>query len=532
MGSTCSVYVSNTQPNTPYDELLDTICPNLSKELSEESHHQLYRIHLYATNDYKNLLSKLKRKNLNIKGHHINAVFNLIKIEKHILTDAFISNLEKSCKLIDLNTTSFQAALKNLHQDLEQQIQIQAIENHLLHHSLTHAIEVQHRFELAIQNLNIWNEVDSFTQVIRFIVLFLVKYHDLIQIKNEFYSSIEEQTAIVCKQRLISLLNLEAHHPLTLFINYCSELFIIIGTTVIFGEQSKHTDLSRLFLDFRNLTQVFEEPISSNLVQEWQKNLSSMLLLIGICDKYPAALLNDVEIYEISKHQSIVGIEYKPRLIQKIFFEFLKKQTFFQTNSSQFYFQAFLIAVTPHIAMQFEFFAKKNPSIAHAFFSLISVCRDHLLYHNTNLSWLKTSLHQENIFNIFQEFFIHRIPQEITFCESLEDGFLVTKNHFRKHHPEALQYFNTSILKTNIRFLNALAQFFSESDRQTKFTIIEELIMNLVIQKGFIKILLTTNKEDTISSRTTVTRNPRALFSSTENNDESEHTQHLSFNPS
>ena len=496
MGGTCSVYASNSHSKPTDDELIHLLSPDLDKEFLEETHHELFRISIHAPEDYKNLILDIKSKNLNLEPHHINQIFQLIRIEKKIFHDAFFAKLKKSCELIDIHQSEYQTSLNDIHNYFQEYIQTQSLENDFLHHGYPHVLEVEHRMHLILQKLEIFSEKDCLNILIRQLILQMVKYHDLIQLPNDHYNSPEEHTAIICKQHLFSLFQLETNHPLYDFIDYLSQMIIVIGTTDIWGAaRRQHMNLSRLFFQFRELTFTYEPLELSPATQIWYQNLSCVVLIMGIIDKYPAALTGIVEHQMQQTNDDLTGLPNPPPKIKKLYCDMLKKQLFIQSHSSEFYFQSFLIAVVRHIAIQLELFSKKNPTQAHAFFSFIDMCRDLLIHGETLADWFKESIGQHHIDYLFTQIFIKKIPQEINFCESLKSDLLFSKNYLKRNFPHAHPIILDTTLNMNIEFLKTLEAFFSHADFDSKLEIIIELVINLVLQKGFILVLQ--NKKDT-----------------------------------
>lgn len=516
MGTTCSVYASNSHSKLTHDELIQILSSNLDKDLSEEAQHELFRISTHAYEDYKNLILDIKSKNLHLKSHHFNQIFQLIRMEKKIFNDDFFAQLKKSCEFIDIYQSEYQTGLQEIHESFQDFIQTQSLQNDLLHHAYPHALEVEHRMHLILQKLGICSERDGLNLLIRKLILEMVKYHDFIQIENEHYHSAEEHTAIICKQHFCSLFNLEEQHPLYIFIDYLSQKMIVMGTTVIWGQtHQEHMDLSRLFLQFRELTLTYAPLELSPTIHIWHQNLTTIMLIMGIIDKYPAALTEIVDNQMRQSNYELMSIHHHPQKIKKLYFDMLKKQLFIPSQANEFYFQSFLIAVIPHIAMQLELFSKRNPSQAHAFFSFIDMCRELLMNGETPLDWLNESVKQYNIDFLFTEIFIKKIPQEISFCESLKNDLLFSKNHLKKIHPHAHAMIYDKTLSLNIEFLKTLNNIFSHPEFDGKLEIIIELVINLVIQKGF--IIEIQNKKDTQmdSLRTHISRHSFSLYSPT-----------------
>lgn len=529
MGATCSVYTSRSQQLT-YDELINLLEPDFDKKLSEEAHHELYFISTYAYHAYQNIILEIKNKNLQILPYHFNQIFHLIRLEKRIFSNIFFEQLKKSCELIDIHNIENQRLLNTMYHDFEEHIKNQSLQNHLLHHALPHALEVEHRLDVNLKKFNLLDEKDSFTQLIRHITLLMAKYHDLIQIQVEHYPTTEEHTASVLKKNLCQVFNIEAEHPLSLFINYLADLVIVTGTTIIREQSMMHQmDLSRLFLEFRDLTCIYHPFDFSEEVQNIHQSFGSIVLLMSIIDKYPAALIETTHSQlQLSNHDCL-EIREKPVKLKELFWGMMKQQMFMQKYSSAFYFQAFLIAIVPHIAMQFEFFAKKNPTEALSMLSFIDMCRENLIQNKNKLSWLKEPIAQRNILYFISEIFIKKIQQEIKFCKSLESGLDFAKTYFDKNHHLVLDGLYDTILQINIEFLKKLDLFFLQSEFQIRFKIMEELFLNLIIQKGFVIEMQMKKPVEMDSTRTNVNRFSSSLFILPDNLS-SVHTEHLRYN--
>lgn len=531
MGTTCSVYASNPHSKLSHHELIRLLSPDLEKELSEETLQELFRMSTHAYKDFKNLILDIKSKNLILKSHHFNQIFQLIGIERKIFNDDFFTQLAKSCEIIDLHQEEYLTGLQEIHEYFQGFIQTQSLQNDLLHHAHPHALEVEHRMNLLLLKLEMFSEKDSLNILIRQLILEMVKYHDLIQIKEEQYHSAEENTAIICKQHFCSLFHLEEPHPLYTFIDYLSQMTIVIGTTVIWGQSYPvHMDLSELFLQFREIALTSEPLELSPTAQICHQNLSAIVVLMGVIDKYPAALTEIVDSQMQQTHSDLIGIQHYPRKIEKIYFDMLKKQPLLQFQTKEFHFQSCLIAIIPHIAMQLEFFKKKNPTQAHAFFSFIDMFRVLLKNGETSLNWLKESIGQKNIDCLFTEIFINQIPQEIIFCESLKGDLIFSKNYLKKNHPDAHLMIYEAALNLNIEFLKTLKEFFSNANFDNKLDIMMELIINLVIQKGFILEIQNKKESQTDSVRTHVSRTSFSMYSPT-SAQSSIHTTNLSHQP-
>lgn len=531
MGATFSVYASNTHSKMTHHELIRLLSPDLDKELSEETLQELSRMSTYAYEDVKKLILDIRSKNLILKSHHLNQIFQLIGIERKIFNHAFFTQLTESCKKIDLHQEEYLADLKEIDEYFQAFIKIQSQQNDLLHHAHPHALEVEHRMHLLLQKLDMFSGKDSLNILIRQLILNMVKYHDLIQIKEEQYHSAEENTAILCKHHFCSIFHIEEPHPLSTFIDYLSQMIIVIGTTVIWGQSNTaHMDLSELFLQFREIALTYDPLELSPATQIWHQNLSTIVVLMGVIDKYPAAVPEIVDSQMQQTHSDLISTHHHPKKIEKIYFDMLKKQSLLQSHTKEFYFQSCLIAIIPHIAMQLEFFSKKNPSQAHAFFSFIDMCRELLMNGETLSNWLKESIGQQSIDYLFTEIFIKQIPQEIIFCESLKGDLIFSKNYLKKSHRDAHLLIDEATLNLNIEFLKTLKTFFSSANFDNKLEIIMELIINLVIQKGF--ILEIQNKKDTHadSLRTQVSRHSFSMYSP-KSAQSSVHTTNLSHQP-
>lgn len=498
-----------------YQELLNLMHPEMYISLSPNAHQQMYQMWLHSYVDFKNMVEHIVQQKLAMRPYHFNRMVDLIFMESQIDDPAFHERVIQAFHELDYNESAVEEKLRGLYQILNLEIQNQAQANHLLHHGVPHAYEVQNRFELNMSRFELLSSHDLFTRLMRQVVLFFVKNHDLIQIKIADYLTVEEHTAKICKERIFELLQIEETNPLAFCIEYVSQMIIVLGTTLIWGEGNfVHMDFSHLYLMFKKLSPTKETQHLPAKMKTWRDDMESLMILISICDKYPALLTHSTMIQanqeSMGSFRNVANFLRRPLDLQRLFKATQFSTVFHSRKSSDYYFQAFMIAIVPHIAMQLEFYAKNKFMEAHRFYSFIDIARENSLNGRENFQRFHQDIIDSQIPEIFDDFFIKKMEKEIQFCTTLRADFSFFKGYFKLHYPQLLNAFDEEILENNIRFLNVLMNFFSSAKYEDKIRVIEELLMNMVMQQGF--LITKTQKFSEGSERTLISRHPFSLY--------------------
>lgn len=485
MGLSCSKQ-SSIYPQTKiyYHELINLIHPTMHNDLLDHTNQQMYLMWVYSYSDFKKMIYHIVENRIAIRPHHFNQMCMLMSMESQLDDPEFHERLSLMLQRPAYCESWVQDKLDELCLQLNEEIHQQSEKNHLLHHGLPHAFEVQNRFEIMMAKHHLLSGNESLMRLMRQLILFFVKNHDLIQVKIDEHASVEESTATICKNRICDVLQLDEQNPLTLLIDYLSKMMIVFGTTVIWGNQnSKHLDYAHLYLTFRGLV---HQQQTENAPQ-WRKEIDVLMLLMGICDKYPAALTDATAVQcrqeDYGSFHNLSKFLKRPLLLQTLF---VQSKAMHSKKATDYDFQAFLIAVIPHIAMQFEFYVKTQLVEAHRFYTFVELCRENFMRGEINFEWMKNEMLNYQIQTIFNTFFIQKLPQEILFCTTLRDDLAFCKRFLNLHYPQFVNIFDEKILENNIRFLEELQVFFSTAKMQDKDQVIEELLMNMVIQQGFL----------------------------------------------
>lgn len=478
---------------------------NFSSQLNDQSLQFLQSLWAHAPFPFDQLLTKLERHPFTLKVHHIETVVTLITNQIALPENILISlKAHLEC------CPDFESTIDKLLTAHAPELLASAAQHNLIHHSLPHALETANRVNKVLDNLGILTNGDDTSRFLRAIINVMIQFHDHEQkIKGE-YNSVEVATAARVSQWLSNALAISDESSLKLLLNFVANHIIVLGTSIVYSP-TRTMDLSELFIEFKDVAvaaslkvayQSQELPVVLESKAGLVYCMDAIMLIVGICDKNPAAIYDLVAMQEANAATAtlpmIKSYTQTPLLLEQFFASGAFRRSFNNGSSDAINQQAFLMSLTPHLCMRAELSGANQRADAHTFMKLIALCRQERLNnldHVAFMQWFNNQCLTHEMNRVVLSFFFADIEREIAFCKSQELSlvFVANKLMSMRFSPKSLAgaasgrfqpLINPQVPVEDAENLRALKQFYDRLDKSGQETLIGELLFVVVVQAG------------------------------------------------
>ena len=364
-------------------------------------------------------LRKKEGRSLSLQAAHVDTViaywYKLQELPSDIfaLLDAYLKKNQ-----LDVQK-NIRKPIKTIIQDLRVEhaphFITQAEQHHLQHHTYLHFLEVKMRTMKLLKQLGLFNTNSPRDVFLREIISFIVEFHDHEQKEKGEYASVEQVTAKRVATWLIDALDLKQYAPeLTPVIEIYTDCVVDLGTTMVWGADST-MDLMELFFLFDNAA--FQAKIGTNYTADnpFLALLSVISLLVGLCDKNPAAsrYLMEQETFQIHTIESLKDTLQSFLIIEQ--FLSVNLISSFSPEISQ---QAWLTTWPPHFNMRLEL-SLADPALSPSAIQLINMLKKYQKRYiggmnNEELSeWLENECSSALLQNMIEQLFFTKREKSI-----------------------------------------------------------------------------------------------------------------------
>lgn len=488
-----------------FEQQVNRLGDNFSADLNEQSLMFLKSLWKNAPFPFDQLLTKLERHPFTLKVHHIETVVTLIN-NQMALPETILSSLQSYLGCCP----NFESIINDLLAVHAPELLVSATTHHLIHHSLPHALETANRVNKVLDNLGILINNDDVSRFLRAVINVLIQFHDHEQKNKGEHNSVEVATAVRVSDWLNNALAISDESDLKLLLNFVANHIIVLGTTIIFSP-TRTMDLSELFLEFKDvavsaaLKVAYKSPELPVVLESkvgLVYSLDAIMLIVGICDKNPAAIYDLVAMQEASASTAtlpmIKSYSQTPLLLEQFFTSDGFRRSFNNGSSDAINQQAFLMSLTPHLCMRAELSGANQREDAHTFMKLIALCRKERLNnldHVAFMHWFNSQCLTHEMNRVVLAFFFADIDREIAFCKSQELSlvFVANKLMSMRFSPKSVAgaasgrfqpLINPQVPVQDAENLRALKQFYDGLDKSQQEVLIGELLFVVVVQAG------------------------------------------------
>lgn len=498
-----SVYLERTKEQ--FEHQVNRLGIDFSVMLNEQSILFLQSLWTHAPYPFDQLLTKLERHPFALKKHHIETVVSLIT-NQMALPETILETLQSHLDCCP----DFESRINSLLAIHAPELLVSANTHHLIHHALPHALETANRANKVLDNLGILVNDDQISRFLRAAINVMIQFHDHEQKSKGEYNSLEMATAARVSQWLSNVLAISDESCLKLLLNFIANHIIVLGTTIVYSP-TRTMDLSELFLEFKDVA------VAASLKTTYQSQelpvvleskvglvycMDAIMLIVGICDKNPAAIYDLVVMQEANSFTStlpmIKSYSPTPLLLEQFFASQAFQRSFNNGSSDAINQQAFLMALTPHLCMRAELSGVSQREDAHTFMKLIALCRKERLNnldHVAFMQWFNRQCLTHEMNRVVLAFFFADIEREIAFCKSQELSlvFVANKLMSMRFSPKSLAaaasgrfqpLINPQVPVRDAENLRALKQFYDSLDKPQQEALIGELLFVVVVQAG------------------------------------------------
>lgn len=502
---------------------------NFNQQLSNQSLLFLNTLWRNAPYLFDQMIAKLARHSLALKVYHIDRVVSLLHDQR-----ALPETVLESLGFYLAQRPEIESRINTLFITNAPELLSSALRYDLIHHSLPHALEISTRVAKVMDTLSILTNKDAISCFLRAVVNVMVQFHDLEQKNKGLYHSVEEASAARVSGWIKALMGISEDSEPGWLIDYIANHIIVLGTTMIYS--SKRTmDLSELFLDFQSVAAsagwfvndvlLDKLPILPDSKAGFVHLIDSIMLIVGVCDKNPAAIY-DVVVQqeanlEIATLPLIRSYIKTPLYIERFFTHGGFSKLFNASSSDRINQQAFFLALIPHLCMRTELCVLAQKQDASHFIQLILLLRK--LRTNTRdpdefMCLFRSRCQKSNINRLVSTIFFEAIDNEIHFCETQTQGLVFVANKLisMRFSPKSSSGVASGHFEPLINplapirdaaNLKALQRFYLSLDSSEQEALSCELLMAVVLQAGEIVAEFECHHmESSTMSRTTTMR--------------------------
>ncbi|MCH9757263.1 MAG: hypothetical protein K0U37_08765 [Gammaproteobacteria bacterium] len=515
---------SSAEAMAKYGEAFNVISEH--KETLEAA--AAYQAGLVSLEKYRKMLTALKEwvaarraEGINLQPKHLNAAVRSIELQRALPERCSI--LFETYLDLGVIPVNFEEVIHDVSNTNALKLPDLAKLRRQLHHSLPHALEIEHRTMRLLKELGIWQadtERDKFLLSITSCIVLLHDYVQKISDKSQ-YESNEEATAAQVSDWLVSVLGIpetnasSAQDNVKKIIELMAHRMIVGGTTVLFDSNMTTS------IDLIDFIPVLEKSMTENAGiivdssnQTLLHELNNVSKAIGVNDKTPGAVL--VNMVEQARDVSLATVP----LVQancphgasrlKAFFSstyftpyyddeallrtyYTEKDAELCGDENGFFKavnqQTFCTHIAPHISMPAEFLAADNENQIKLY-QFIDRCRESYstLPDATEFSAVFEAAFEEcNMMTVLHNVFFTGIKRERSFSATQIGPLETRESDLRSEGvdtSEVHRFVDATVPLKDGANLTGLKTFFDTSSPVNQKALCKELLMAVVLQAG------------------------------------------------
>lgn len=496
--------------------------------LNEETLSFLASLHSEENEAYHQFIAYIKNAcqeaSLSLNASHLEILVASLKLQMS-LPGYIEDELSDFLKILPPNYQQLLQDLRAEHEPLLDQV---AMRNYKLHHAKAHALEIYKRTMLLLPYLENAFNTPLVRDLVFSVVGLLVEFHDNEQVECGSFSSVEQATSAQVLGWLMSIYPLSQSPAVKLFFEYLANKIIVLATTMVWG-RAFTADLSQLYLMLEDAA--VEAGMATRHPSNWRLHrfTSHLMLLVGVCDKNPGALIPVVDNQERNQKLNTYIVlkqhfQSSPLIARffasDLFQPYLKPDeseqlTFVEANNEEACFefseksadlqsgycvagylpalctlkkdmQIFFITLAPHMGMRAELSSQTHPQQVDTLIQFIMQARERFEEQRQFIAWFHEQFQQQCIFNIVDEIFFNAISKEVSFARSQTAGLDWTLNRFYAESPLNRPLINSVVPEQDAVNLIGLLAFYHQLDAAQKEQLAKELVVAVVLQAGYL----------------------------------------------